>query len=221
MGDRRRLHLLLEGQTEEIVAQDLIKPHLASQGWQVTHSIVTTKRPAAGPSFRGGVRSWASLEREIRRLLSGRSFDVVTTVIDYYGFPPDSPGMADRPTGGCLAQVEHVERALAGVIDDRRFVPHLTLHEIEAWVLAAADELSALYGDGDLARTLERCVADAGGPESVNDGPSTAPSKRLSKYWPTYIKTVDGPLALAELGLPALRSRCPHLDAWLARFDLL
>jgi uncharacterized protein DUF4276 len=58
-------------------------------------------------------------------------------------------------------------------------------------------------------------VKAAGGPELVNDGPETAPSKRLLRYWPTYVKTMDGPLAIAELGVAKLRAQCPHLDAWL------
>lgn len=219
MGDRDRLHLLLEGQTEEIIAESLIKPHLESIGWSTSHSIVTTKRPATGSSYRGGVRGWPSLEREIRRLLAGRSFTVLTTVIDYYRFPADAPGMRSRPQTDPMARVEHVEQALLDAIGDHRFVPHLTLHEVEAWVFAAADQLGMLYGKPELPKTIKQTVADAGGPELVNDGPDTAPSKRLLKQCPGYVKTVDGPLAVGELGLPALRARCPHLDAWLTRLE--
>ena len=215
-GDSRRLHLLLEGQTEEQVARDLLQPHLETCGWQVSYSVIKTKRTASSGAHRGGVTNWPKLEREIRLLLRGRSFDVVTTVIDFYAFPADAPGMATKPPKDA---VEYVERALAEAIADRRFVPHLTLHEIEAWVFAAAAELGTLYGDDELTSALRRCAAEAGGPELVNDGPETAPSKRLAKLWPGYVKTIDGPLALAELGLSALRTQCPHFDAWLKRLE--
>jgi Domain of unknown function (DUF4276) len=59
----------------------------------------------------------------------------------------------------------------------------------------------------------------AGGPELVNDGPDTAPSKRILKAYPTYRKVVDGPDAIELLGLGALRTVCPHLDAWLKRLE--
>ena len=72
-------------------------------------------------------------------------------------------------------------------------------------------------GDGVLAEKLAQQVIDAGNPELINDGPATAPSKRLLAAYPAYNKTQDGPLAIAELGLPALRSQCPHLDTWLQR----
>jgi hypothetical protein len=215
----RRLHLLVEGQTEELVVDQVIKPHLSSAGWLVTNSILATRRPAGGSAHRGGVTSWSKLSREITRLLNDSSLDVLTTVIDYYAFPADAPGMATRPVGDALCKVRHVERELAAAIGDRRFLPHLTLHEVEAWVFAAATELGALYGDAELAARLHADAASAGGPELVNDGVNSAPSKRLVRYRPGYAKTVDGPLAIAELGLPALRRRCPHLDVWLARLD--
>jgi hypothetical protein len=41
----------------------------------------------------------------------------------------------------------------------------------------------------------------------------------LAQYCPGYEKTADGPLVIEELGLPALRQRCPHLDRWLTELD--
>lgn len=219
MPDGRRLHLLLEGQTEETVVRDVLDPYLAGLGWHVSYSIIKTKRPAVGASYRGGVTSWKHVEREIRLLLHDTSIDVLSTLIDYYGFPADAPGMADRPTGDAMARVDHVERALADAIMDRRFRPHLVLHEIEAWVFAAASELGACFDDDQLAGRLISDAHAAGGPELVNDDPRTAPSKRLLRYYPRYVKTLDGPLAIAELGVAALRAKCPHLNSWLASLE--
>lgn len=212
----RRLHLLVEGPTEQAIVVTVIQPYLESVDWLVTSSILATKRPACGAAHRGGVTSWAKLEREIRRLLRDSGLAVLSTVIDYYGLPDDVPGMSTRPSAGARQRVEHVERAVGNVIRDPRFVPHLTLHESESWVFAAARQLGDLYGDQDLAARLMADSAAAGGPELVNDGPSTAPSKRLLAYRMGYAKVVDGPLAVGELGLPALRARCPHLDRWLS-----
>jgi hypothetical protein len=74
-----RLHLLLEGQTEETITRDIIGPHLESVGWFVAWSIIKTKRPAVGPAHRGGVGSWAHIERDVRLLLRDSSLTVVTT----------------------------------------------------------------------------------------------------------------------------------------------
>jgi hypothetical protein len=56
-------------------------------------------------------------------------------------------------------------------------------------------------------------------PEDVDDGRDTAPSKRLLGHVPGYAKTVHGPLAVADMGLPVLRLRCPRFGAWLAQLE--
>ena len=61
----------------------------------------------------------------------------MTTLFDYYAFPNDAPGMADRPSGHAIAKVEHVEHAIAMAMGTNRFLPNLVLHEIEAWVWLA------------------------------------------------------------------------------------
>jgi hypothetical protein len=215
----RRIHLLLEGPTEETVTVRLFQPFLESFGWSVTRSVLITRRPAAGSAHRGGVSTWAKLHKEMRALLRDSSIDLLTTVIDYYGFPADAPGMANRPAGSAHERVQHVEAAIARAIGDDRFVPHLSLHETEAWVYAAAVSLGELLGAPDLGTTLQREADSVGGPELVNDGPTTAPSKRLAAHWPRYSKLLHGPRALSALGLDKLRGQCPHLDAWLTRLE--
>jgi len=140
----RHLHILCEGQIEEILVRDVIEPHFAALGVRVTKSTLITKRPAGGPAFKGGLSKWPKLEPELRRLLGDSSTDVLTTMFDYYAFPADAPGVADRPSGSPYERVRHVESALAKKVDDRRFLPNLVLHEIEAWVLADCGRLGDL-----------------------------------------------------------------------------
>ncbi|HYK03676.1 MAG TPA: DUF4276 family protein [Thermoanaerobaculia bacterium] len=63
--------------------------------------------------------------------------------------------------------------------------------------------------------------AGAGTPEDINEGATTAPSKRLKSIFPTYRKTVHGPLTLQRIGLGRVRAECPHFDAWLRRLEQL
>ena len=83
----QRLHLLVEGQTEEVVARDAIDPYLSTEDIAVTWSINKTKRPAGGPTYKGGVTSWPKILNEIRLLLGDTSITVLTTLFDYYAFP--------------------------------------------------------------------------------------------------------------------------------------
>lgn len=207
--------VLCEGQTEENMVNDFLAPELAEYGICLVPTILTTRMPAGGPVGKGGVSKWAKIEKDLHRLLAGTHWAAVTTLLDYYGLPLDSPGMADRPVGSAADRVMHVERHLADHIGHRRFLPHVVLHETESWVFAAAEQLGDWVDDPSLAQELKRQADRAGGPENVNDGPETAPSKRILKLHPRYVKTQDGPVAVMDLGLPALRAACPHFDRWI------
>jgi hypothetical protein len=215
----RHLHILCEGQTEEIIVRDLIAPHFATEDIWVSSSIFITKRPAGGAAFKGGLSRWPKLDRELRKLLRDTSTTVLTTMFDYYAFPVDAPGMTDRPHGSPNVRLQHVESALAKAVDDKRFVPNLVLHEIEAWVLADCGRLGQVMGDMEPAAELERIVQLASGPELVNDGVDTAPSKRIMSVYPQYAKTIDGPLVIVEAGLSFIRGACPHVDDWLREIE--
>jgi len=215
----RYLHILCEGPTERNVAKDVIAPYLDPLSVQVSYSIYTTKRPAGGPAFKGGLSRWPKLERELRLLLRNTSTTVLTTMLDYYAFPADAPGMADRRHGSPHDRVRHVESAVAEVIGSTRFLPNLVLHEIEAWVLSDCVRLGDLMGDPRPADELARIVRQQAGPELVNDGPDTAPSKRIMTAYPRYNKPADGPLVIADAGLDAVRRRCPHADSWLREIE--
>lgn len=140
-------------------------------------------------------------------------------MFDYYAFPSDAPGMSDRPHGSPYERVRHVESALAKAVDDKRFLPNIVLHETEAWVLADCHRLGDLMGNPAPATELDQIVRLESGPEMVNDGVNTAPSKRIVNAYPQYTKTIDGPLVIADAGLDFIRSRCPHADSWLREIE--
>ena len=74
-------------------------------------------------------------------------------------------------------------------------------------------------GDNGPAVELERIVDLESGPELVNEGIDTAPSKRIINAYPRYTKTVDGPLVIADAGLDSIRSSCPHMYEWLREVE--
>jgi hypothetical protein len=207
--------VLCEGQTEENMVKEFLEPELLDAGICLVPTILETRKAAAGPSGKGGTSRWSKIEKDVRRLLKSTHWAAVTTLLDFYGLPADSPGMADRPAGPGRRSAEYVEQCLAAHIAHPRFIPHVVLHETETWVFAAAEQLGEWFGDQSLAGELKRQADKAGGPEEVNQGPDTAPSKRILRLCPAYNKTQDGPAAVADLGLPGLRAACPHFDAWI------
>lgn len=123
------------------------------------------------------------------------------------------------PTALTDLRVTHVERALLMAMDDKRFLPHLVLHEVEAWVLADCARLGEVMGDSETADGLHRIVLQEGGPELVDDGVQTAPSKRIINAYPGYRKTIDGPQVIADVGLDSITKSCPHADKWLTEVE--
>lgn len=219
------LYLLVEGQTEEAFAKSVLGPHLQRFDVAVTPMIVRTSvDPITGQKRKGGGR-WKHWHADLHRLTATqrRSEARFSTLFDLYGLPDDFPGLAehgaDRDT---LRRAASLEAAMARAVDDHRFIPYLQRHEFEALVLACLPQLAEFLEPGDRP-TVDALRATLGSlaPEEVNDGPETAPSKRLLAYVPGYRKTLHGVYACESAGLAALRAVCPRFDAWVTRLEAL
>src|SRR5262249_36587944 len=158
-----------------------------------------TKRVNAGGHFKGGVTSYVRTRDEIRRLLRDTSAAMVTTMLDFYALPGDFPGQSTKPPGSCYERVAHVEAELGRDIGDVRFVPPLMLHEFEALVLVDPDACGWIYASQSVVRQLRAIRDSFSSPEEIDEGPSTAPSKRLKSVFPGYQKTLHGPLAVLQM----------------------
>ena len=218
----KRLHVLVEGQTEETFVRDVLAPHLQAGGVTPIPVLLKTKRVKSGGAFRGGVTSSQQVIGDLRRLLRDTEAVAITTVIDYYGLPSDFPGMATRPSGADpYSRVAHVESELADVIGDRRFIPHLTLHEYEAWIYSEPAKCAWVFSDSLVPARLEAIRDQHGGAERINETQQGCPSKRLLKVYPPYQKTLEGPMAVGATGLGAVRAACPHVGTWLGKLESL
>lgn len=221
-----RLFVVVEGQSEEDFVRRVLAPHLLTHGVYAAATIVGKQiANARGHTIRGGgqYRNW---RRDLVRVLgTDRSGRVrVTTLFDLYGLPEDFPGLAehgaDRDT---QRRCDALQSALADDLGDWRLVPYIQRHEFEALVLAALPALADwLDAADDLAglETLRSELADSA-PEDVNDGRTTAPSKRLLAHVPGYRKTLHGPAAIEDAGLAAVRALCPRFDAWVRALEAL
>lgn len=216
-----RCRLLVEGQTEETFVNQTLAPHLYALGFhEVVPVVVATKRIASGGKHAGGIGGWEKLRNDIRLLLRD-SGALVTTMVDFYGLPPDVPGMTTLdPSWDAPRRVGHVEAAISDALGDPgNFDAHVMMHEFEALLYSDPDAVGTHFGDDGIAAAMEADLVECGEPELVDNGPDTAPSKRVGKHRPGYLKTTDGPTILDDIGLPALRNRCPHFDAWLERIE--
>ena len=110
-----------------------------------------------------------------------------------------------------------LEESWANETKDRRFIPHIQLHEYEAYLFTDISVLENYYEDRkrDFVR-LKRSVDPLGSPELIDDGQESAPSKRIIACVPQYEsdKLTVGVQAATRIGLPAIRDRCPHFASW-------
>jgi Domain of unknown function (DUF4276) len=219
----KRALVLVEGQTEERFVSECLAPYLVAKGLGLQTTIIATKRVVGESHVKGGVRSYGQVQRDLRLLLHDTHASAITTLLDYYALPDDFPGMRDRPAARARDRVEHVEATWAIAVGDPRFVPHLVLHELEAWVYAAPSHLEPwMFDDDPGVIAAIKAVADARAtPEDIDEGPETAPSKRLRAMFPVYQKTLHGPIATSAIGIDRIRAACPHFGAWLTRLEMI
>ena len=214
----KRCLILVEGQTEERFVKDVLCPFFESRHLYLCPTILTTKVVKNGNNFKGGVTQYAKLRTDLRKLIQDKGA-LITTMIDYYGLPEDTPGMNDRPYASARDRVMHVESAIYNDVGaPQHFIPFLALHEFEALLFVDHEITAAAIPAREKTAEL-RAVANGLAPEEINEHRDTAPSRRLLKVFPSFKKTLHGPTAAKRIGLEAIRSKCPHFDSWITRLE--
>ena len=96
----KRLLLYVEGQTEELFVNRILRNHLATFGVQVERPVLAITRP--GPEERrGGFVNWLAVEWDLRKLFA-RWRDPefrFSTLLDVYAAPKEMPGYPGASCG--------------------------------------------------------------------------------------------------------------------------
>jgi Domain of unknown function (DUF4276) len=215
-----RLHLVVEGQTEETFVRDVLAPELGQHSIAAdVHRITTGRR--RDRSFRGGFVKYDHLQNDLALWMKqDRHGDAwFSTMVDLYHMPSDFPGWErSRMIPDPLERVQFLEREFLSAVEHRRFVPYIQLHEFEALLFAAPEKFLVSFPDSQRAvAELEAIRQRVPTPEHIDDGEDTAPSKRVCALIPDYAKPANGPVIAAAIGLPRLRSECPHFGEWFEK----
>jgi hypothetical protein len=218
-----RLYITVEGQAEKAFADQALAPYLANFNIEVKPRVVLTNRKLGK---RGGILDFAKIEGDLTRLMKQDSHPEArfTTMVDFYALPPEFPGWTEARTKALPQdRVTVLEEALRRQFGDARFHPYIQLHEFEALLYCDLTELQHRIANSERGiATLQQEVAGFR-PEEINEGATTAPSKRIIRHLPVYerSKVRVGAAAAAAIGLPALREKCPHFNDWLSRLESL
>jgi len=225
----RELYVFCEGATEQGFCKQLLEPHLFPQYDGLIHPVKITHSKHHGRVSRGGVPGhYETMRREILNELKGRrERDVFfTTLIDLYGLPKNFPGKKThrRDPNDPIPYVIALEKAFGENIKDPRFIPYLQLHEHDTILFAEPESFRIAFDDCDEAiEELKKIAGSFPTIEHIDDGHTTAPSKRIISLLPAYAgrKPIAGPEVAEYTGLAVIRSKCPHFDAWLSRLETL
>ena len=148
-----------------------------------------------------------------------------TTMFDQYGLPGEFPGYATPEAIPDRSQQERavaVQDAMLNDIGDRRLLPYIQVHEFEALVLADPEQLASQYPEDKAGVEVLVKMADGfESPELINGGAETAPAKRIVQQIHTYRKQSAGPIVTERIGIPTLRAKCPHFNAWVEQLEAL
>ena len=200
-----RLAIIGEGKTEVEFVDRVLAAHLFAKGVQ-----------AVPVSLDGNVSVARLADRMVK--LSW-NFDLVTSLVDFYGFrDKGSASVADLE-----GQVRHsVITRRHPPKDVSRIIPYIQQYEFEGLLFSDARSFAALPGVTEsIVAHLAGIRADFPSPEDINDSESTAPSKRIAKMIPEYNKVVHGPLVAMSIGLLAIRGECPRFRQWIGRLESL
>jgi hypothetical protein len=224
-----RLHVVVEGQTEETYTNRVLKQHLADLHVFVDVRVVETGR-RRGRVYRGGIRTYAKLRGDlVKWMKQDDQADVFfTTMVDVYGLRKLSdtfPGWEEADAiSDPYAKVSTLEKAWKTDVQHPRFIPYLQLHEFEALLLASPQHLGEEFiGYDEPILRLADMASQFDSPEYIDDGEDTAPSKRIIAELPQYAgrKATAGPITAERIGLENLRPKCLHFDRWLKRLESL
>ncbi len=218
-----RLTIVVEGQTEESFVNNILGPAL----W--AGNILTTPILLGRTGHKGGNVNYARVRRDLLLQLKQDRTAYCSTMFDLYRLGSGFPG---TPCLHSLTGSQKAERIEAALLEDimaqaselradLRFIPYLQVHEFEALLFSEPATLSAALGREVLKDQLTQIRSAVRTPEDIDDGPYTAPSKRILGLHPAYQKIIEGTLAATEIGLEKMRLECPHFHAWVSRLGSL
>ncbi len=222
MNDYVEVVVLVEGPTEQRLVNQILAPFLAR------HQVYLTAVILDKPGQKGGDVKFARAQNDIGRHLKQRSDTKVTLLVDYYGIKNDWPGYEESKRQGDHTQkaavmnaatAEEVARLFPDLNTAERFIPYISMHEVEA--LLFSDPACLAEKLGVKQARIDEILAECEEPEKINDRPEKAPSKRLEQLSERYKKTSTG-ISIAEtIGIPKMREQCPLFNNWLTTLESL
>lgn len=213
----KRLIIVCEGPTEQEFCRDVLFSHFFAKN--IALEFPTIKQT------NGGIVAWATLKKQLIMHLKGEDV-VVSTLIDFYGIKKSYcfPGWEESSKQeNRYSQLSFLEDQMKEDIPEnlrQRFIPYVQLHEFEGLLFSDIEVLrrNFMADEIDMLK-IEKAVQLASSPEDINNGPNTAPSKRLEDAISGYNKVVYGACLAEEIGLGTIRAKCRRFNHWIEMLE--
>lgn len=217
-----RVHVICEGQTEELFVAEVLAPELLPHGVYLIPALI------GKPGHKGGNMKFERLQTDILARLEEKTA-FCTTLFDFYGLSESFPGKAaaHRETdiaakANCIRDAMRTRLAQKlAPLALQRFLPYVQMYEFEGLLFSAPAQLALACNQSKLTDKLQAIRAQFVTPEEINNHPASAPSKRLAQLFPGYDKPLHGALAALEIGLPTIRRECRLFDQWMSEIQAL
>jgi Domain of unknown function (DUF4276) len=210
-----RVHVFCEGQTEETFVRDVLSEHFRPMDIWLNPILVRTSKRG-----KGGVVSYYKIKRQIETKCKEDPTAWITTLLDFYALPSDFPGMA-TPSAPSIERAKLVKEAFQLDIVQSNFIANLVIHEFEGLLFSDPKAFKNWFNDPQITDKLINIRNSFASPEHINDGRTTAPSKRILSICSNYEKVTHGYQIAREIGLDAIRRECMFFKGWLERIEAL
>lgn len=211
----KRVLIIVEGVSEKEFVDLVLSPYLLAHGvsnvqcFKIKHS-------------KGGLTKYDHLKKDILNAIYETDV-IISTLIDFYALPIDFPEYAKFI--GLNHKAEVVEKLENAIVDDisetfgdvsNKLFPYIQLHEFEAFVFASDKVLFDFYSENEANLSeLKGIVSNYPNPEEINQGKTSAPSKRLINAIPGYSKVNHGIAIIKESGIDTILEKCPRFRSWV------
>ena len=215
-----RVYVVAEGLTEEFFVANVLAPALWPNHLYLRPILLGKK---------GGNPTYARLKKDVVAQLKQDTSAYCSTMLDLHGLGEDFPGRpfplnlssAEKALRVERAVKEDIVQAVPNLRADVRFLPYLQLHEFEGLLFSDPAAFARGIYAPQLAGPFDEIRRRFDTPEDINDGPETAPSKRVIQLHPAYRKPLYGTLAALEVGIATMRRECPHFREWVTRLEAI
>jgi hypothetical protein len=200
----KNLIICCEGVTEEVFVEKILSPYLKQTGLYVTSKGMK------------GVSNYKRIKDFLVGYCQSYPTALVTTMIDYYGAANHLPGFSSGE-GDIYIHAKMIEAAVEKDLHWlHNFMFNLTLHEFEGYLFSNTADFNGIASKSQLDELADiRRRHET--PEHINDQYETAPSRRILRIKPDYLKIQDGIEIAGRIGIDKIAAECRHFANWLAK----